>query len=170
MPFSGQNVVLTLSTHFSYSIHRQDYLNDLPAIVVYRSIYRANLPGTIFTWGQFWPSGIVACVCLSACVSVNPEFVRAINHHAFKLEPLNLDKMCKTTWLRSLLFWGPIDHDLQGQIEFQKPNLSHFELNHAIIHHLFKLEPPNLVKRCKPTCLWSVLFWGAIDCDLHGQI
>ena len=45
-------------------------------------------------------------VCLSVCVSVNPELVRAINHHAFKLEPPNLDKRCKTTWLRSLLFGG----------------------------------------------------------------
>ena len=65
----------------------------------------------IFTRGQFWPSGIVVacvclCVCLSVCVSVNPELVRAINHHAFKLEPPNLAKRCKTTWLRSILFLG----------------------------------------------------------------
>ena len=52
-------------------------------------IYAAS----IFTWAQFWPSSIVvACVCLFVCVSVNPELVRAINHHAFKLEPPNLEK------------------------------------------------------------------------------
>ena len=48
------------------------------------------------------------CVCLSVCVAVNPELVRAINHHAFKREPPNLDKRCKTTWLRPLLFWGAV--------------------------------------------------------------
>ena len=62
------------------------------------------------------PASVCLCVCLSLCVSVNPELVRAINHDAFKLEPPNLDKRCKTTWLRSLLFWGAIDLDLQGQI------------------------------------------------------
>ena len=62
------------------------------------------------------PASVCLCVCPSVCVSVNPELVRAINHHAFKLEPPNLDKRCKTTWLRSLLFWGAIDLDLQGQI------------------------------------------------------
>ena len=31
-------------------------------------------------------------VCLSVCVSVNPELVRAITHHVFMLEPPNLDK------------------------------------------------------------------------------
>ena len=62
------------------------------------------------------PASVCLCVCLSVCVSVNPELVRAINHHAFKLEPPNLDKRCKTTWLKSLLFWGAIDLDFQGQI------------------------------------------------------
>ena len=62
------------------------------------------------------PASVCLCVCLSVCVSVNPELVRAINHHAFKLEPPNLDKRCKTTWLRSLLFLGAIDLDLQCQI------------------------------------------------------
>ena len=125
----------------------------------------------VFTRGQFWPSGIVvACVCLSVCVSVNPELVRAINHHTFKIEPPNLDKRCKRTWLRSLLFWGAIDLDLQGQIQLEKPNVSLFQLVHAITHHIFKLEPSNLDKRCKPTCLWYLLFWRTIDHDLHSQI
>ena len=62
------------------------------------------------------PASVCLCVCLSVCVSVNPEIVRAINHHAFKLEPPNLDKRCKITWLRSLLFLMAIDLDLQDQI------------------------------------------------------
>ena len=68
---------------------------------------------------QFWPSGIVvACVCLCVCpyVCVNPLLVRAITHHPFKLGSPNLDHRCKRPWLRSLLFWGVIDLDLQLQI------------------------------------------------------
>ena len=74
---------------------------------------------SFFTRGQFWPSGIVvACVCLCVCpyVCVNPLLVRAITHHPFKLGSPNLDHRCKRPWLRSLLFWGVIDLDLQGQI------------------------------------------------------
>ena len=73
----------------------------------------------VFTRGQFWPSGIVvACVCLCVCpcACVNPQLVRAITHHPFKRGSPNLDHMCKRPWLRSLLFWGVIDLDLQGQI------------------------------------------------------
>ena len=57
-------------------------------------------PKTIFTQGQFWPSGIVvACVCPSVCVPV-----RTINRDPFKLESPNLDQRYKRPWLRSLLF------------------------------------------------------------------
>ena len=77
------------------------------------------LHNSIFTRGQFWPSGIVvACVCLCVCpcAFVNPQLVRAITHHPFKRGSPNLDHRCKRPWLRSLLFWGVIDLDLQGQI------------------------------------------------------
>ena len=83
----------------------------------------------LFTRGQYWPSGIVvACVCVSACLSVNHELVRAIIHQPFKLGSPNLDRRCKRTWLRSLLFCGVIDGDLQGQIELESQNLPHFWL------------------------------------------
>ena len=52
---------------------------------------------------------------LSVRLSVT-KFVRAITHHPFKLGSPNLDQRCKTPWFRSLLFWGPINLDLQGQI------------------------------------------------------
>ena len=60
----------------------------------------------------------------SVCVSVRPFvrvcgnhlLVRTITHHPFKLGSPNVDQMCKRPWLRSLLFWGVIDFDLQGQI------------------------------------------------------
>ena len=42
------------------------------------------------------------CVCLSVCLCVNHEFVRAITLHPFKLESPNLEHRCKTPWLRSL--------------------------------------------------------------------
>ena len=60
------------------------------------------------------------CVCVSVCV--NHLLVHAITRDLFKLGSPNLDHRCKRPWLRSLLFWGVIDHDLQGQ------NLPHFEL------------------------------------------
>ena len=80
---------------------------------------------TVFTRGQFWPSGIVVacvcvcvcvCVCLSVCLCVNHLLVRAITRDPFKLGSPNLDRRCKRPWLRSLLFLGAIDLDLQGQI------------------------------------------------------
>ena len=104
---------------------------------------------------------------LSLPLSVRPsvtKFVRAITHHPFKLGSPNLDQRCKTPWLRSLLFLGAINLDLQGQ------NLPHFELDRTITHHPFKLGSPNLDQRCKIQRLRSLLFWVAIDLDLHGQI
>ena len=53
---------------------------------------------------------------LSVCVCGKHLLVRAITCHAFKLESPNLDHKSKTPWLRSLLFWGVIDLELQGQI------------------------------------------------------
>ena len=57
-----------------------------------------------------------ASVCVSVCVCVNHLLVRAITWDLFKLGSPNLDQRCKRPWLRSLLFWGAIDLDLQGQI------------------------------------------------------
>ena len=69
----------------------------------------------------FWflPEASFALRVLSLPLSVRPsvtKFVRAITHHPFKLGSPNLDQRCKTPWLRSLLFWGSINLDLQGQI------------------------------------------------------
>ena len=110
---------------------------------------------------------VCPCVCQSVCVCINHLLVRAITHHLFELGLRNLDKRCKRPWLRTLLFWGAIDLDLQGQIWLKSPNLPHFELFHPITHHLLKLESPNLDHRCKTRWLRSPLFWGLIDVDLH---
>ena len=73
---------------------------------------------SVFTQGQYWPSGfVVACVCLCVRPCVNHELVRAITRDPFQLGSPNLDHRCKRPWLRSLLFWGVIDLDLQGQIK-----------------------------------------------------
>ena len=67
-----------------------------------------------------------------------------ITHQLFKLGPLNLDQRCEITWLRSLLFCGAIDHDLQGQIELKSKKLPHFELVRVTSHHRLKSKFPNL--------------------------
>ena len=73
----------------------------------------------------FYPRPVLAfgycrCLRLSVCVCVRPcvnhELVRAITHDPYQLGSPNLDRKCKRPWLRSLLFWGVIDLDLQGQI------------------------------------------------------
>ena len=84
------------------------------------------------------PASVCLCVRPSVYVCRKHLLVRAITHHPFKLESPNLEYRCKRPWLRSPLFWGVIDLDLQGQ------NLPHFELVRAITHHPFKLGPPNL--------------------------
>ena len=104
----------------------------------------------------FYPRPVLAfgycrCLRLSVRPSVSPsitKFVRAITHHPFELGSPNLDHRCKRPWLRSLLFLGVIDPDLQGQILLQSQNLPHFELVRLITHHPFKLGPPNLDQRC----------------------
>ena len=65
------------------------------------------------------PEASIGLRVLSLPASVRPsvtKFVRAITHHPFKLGSPNLDHRCKRPWLRSLLFLGVIDLDLQGQI------------------------------------------------------
>ena len=59
---------------------------------------------------------VCVCVCLCVCLCVNHEFVPGITLQPSKLESPHLEHRCKTPWLRSILFWGVIDLDLQGQI------------------------------------------------------
>ena len=89
-----------------------------------------------------------ASVCVCVCLCVNHLLFRAIIRDLFKLGSPNLDKRCKRPWLRSLLFWGAIDLDLQGQISLQTQNWPHFELVQTITHHLFWLGFPNLDNKC----------------------
>ena len=105
-------------------------------------------------WTEFLPEASFGLRVLSLPASVRPsvspsvtKFVRAITHYPFKQGSPNWDQRCKRPWLRSLLFCGTIDCDLQGQIELQTQNLPHFELVHAITHHQLQLQFPNLEQK-----------------------
>ena len=111
-----------------------------------------------------------ASVCVSVCLCVNHQFVRAITRHPFKLESPNLEHRCKTPWFRLLWFWGVIDPDLQGQIELESRILPHFELVRTITCHPFKLESPNLDQKCISVRYISLLICGMINIDFQGQI
>ena len=143
-----------------------------------------SYPRNVFWWNvievlKFLPEASfglrVLSLPASVCVSVRPSvrvcgnhlLVRAITRHPFKLGSPNLDHRCKRPWLRSLLFWGVIDLDLQGQIKLQSQKLPHFELLGTITHHLFKLGSPNLGKRCKIPGLRLLLTLGLIGLDLQ---
>ena len=68
------------------------------------------------------------CVCMCVCVSVNHQFVRTITCQPLKPQSPKLDQECETPWLRSFLFLGFIDPDLQGQIEPKSKDLLRFGL------------------------------------------
>ena len=80
------------------------------------------------------------------------ELVRTITHHSFKLGSPNLDQRCKIHWLRSLVIWVAIDHDLQGQIWLKKSNFLASPLLEIHNHHITTREPwlPRLLHR--PDC------------------
>ena len=126
----------------------------------------------VYTRGQFRPSVIViGCVCGSVCqcvsVCVNHELVRTVTHPLFKPGSPNLDQRCKTPWFRSLSFCEMIDRDLQGQIELESQILPNFELVRTITHKPFKLESPNLDRKCILALLRSLLILDLIGFYLH---
>ena len=60
-----------------------------------------------------------------------------------------------------------IDHDLQYQIYLESQNLPHFELVHTITPQPFKLESPNLNRKCILALSRSLLILDLIGFDLH---
>ena len=124
---------------------------------------------------DFYPRPILAfgyccclrvCVCVCVRVSVNHELVRAVIHQPFKLGSTNLDHKCKRPWLRSLLFFGTIDLELQGQIELKIQNLPYFELVRAISPHQLKSVFPNFGQKWILALFMSLLILGWIDLDV----
>ena len=134
-----------------------------------RSVASAVLDGFFLPEASFGLRvlSLPVSVCVSVCPCGNHLLVRAITHHTFKLGSPNLDHRCKRPWLRSLLFWGVIDLDLQGQIWLRSQKLPLFELVGRITHHLFKLGSPNLGQRCKIPGLRFLLILGLIGLDLQ---
>ena len=62
---------------------------------------------------------------------------------------------------------GMIDFDLQGQIKLESQILPHFDLVRTITHQPFKLESPNLDRKCILALLISVLILDLIGYELH---
>ena len=114
---------------------------------------------------------VFACICVSVCscvcVCVNHGLVRTITHHSFKLESPILEQRCKRPWLRCLLFLGMIDLDLQGQIKLESQILPHFELVCPITRQPFKLESPNLDRKCILALSRSLSILDLIGFDPH---
>ena len=164
----GRYIWLNVFVFESMYFYLYLYLNQTWAKYLYLYLYLKN--------PNFYPRPVLAfgycrCLRLSVCPSVrvcgNHLLVRAITRHPFKLGSPNLDHRCKRPWLRSLLFCGVIDLDLQGQIKLQSQKLPHFELLGTITHHLFKLGSPNLGKRCKIPGLRLLITLGLIGLDLQ---
>ena len=139
-----------------------------------RNMEWLNIPWETCPQLEFLPEASFGLRVLSLPASVRPsvspsvtKFVRAITHQPFKLGSPNLDQRRKRPWLRSLLFCGMIDHDLQGQIELQSKNLPHFELVHAITHHQLKSQFPNLEQKCILALFRSLPTLGLIEIDLQ---
>ena len=137
-----------LSTDTNYPIWRRQERRSKYAVQLASWQLRSNSPKT------------------SVCVWGKHLLVRAITHHPFKLGSPNSDNRCKRPWLRSLLFLGVIDLDLQGQIELQSQNLPHFELVHAITHHQLELQFPILEQKCILALFRSLPILGLVEIDL----
>ena len=135
----GMNWVCNLITHYNFLFPELNFTSGFCWIIHSSSIIcgeNSFVPG--FYLRPVLAFGYCRCLRLSVCVSVRPcvnhELVRTITHDPFQLGSPNLALRCKRPWLRSLLFWGVIDLDLQGQILLQSQNLPHFELVCAITH------------------------------------
>ena len=124
----------------------------------------------VMTWKHFLLSPASVCVCVYVCVSVNHQFLRTITCHPLKLQSPKLDQKCKTPRLRSLLFLGYIDLDLQGQIELKSKKFTPFlacEFVRAVSQYQMKWGFPNLDQKCILALLGSLLILGLIDLDLQ---
>ena len=135
---------------------------------------RRSSCSSYFCYYCFYPRPVLAfgyyhrlCLWVCVCVCINHEFVRTITHRPVKLGSPNLDQRCKTPWFGSLEFLGMIDLDLQGQIQLESQILPHFELVHTITYQPFKLESPNLDRKCILALSRSLLILELIGFDLH---
>ena len=129
-----------------------------------------------FTLGQHWSSDILVpcvclcvyvcmCVCVCSCVS-QPELVRTMTHHPFKIGSPNLDQSSKYFKIH-IFVWNFVALTLTFKV---KCNLKvHFEVACTKKHYLLKPLSPNLDQRCKTPWLRSPLLWGTWPLAL-GQL
>ena len=137
-------------------------MSSLVQIVICRLCSTKSMPN--HCW-QVVSRALKKCLCVF--VSIIHELVHAITHQPFKLGSPNWDQRYKRPWLRSLLFCGTIDRDLQSQIELSSQNSPHFELVCMTSHHRLKSRFPNLDQKCILALLRSLLILELID--LHLQ-
>ena len=107
-------------------------------------------------------SSAVSVGLWSVCVCINHELVRTITHRSFTLGSPDWDQRFKTPRFRTLLFFGMIDIDLQGQIWLENQSLPHFEIVCNVTHQPFKLESLNLDQKCILSLLRLVLIFTFI--------
>ena len=121
---------------------------------------------TFFTWGQFWPPGIVvACVRPSVCCQVCPrDNSTPVQARLTKFG----QKMQNTLAMVPIVFWGQSSLTLKVKFNLKVKIYPILSLSTQLTHHPFKLGSPNLEQRCKIHWLRSLLFWDAID--LQDQI
>ena len=103
-----------------------NFNGEKPSIALWHGCVIITLLSHHFYPGPVLAFGYCRClrlsVCVSICVCSNHMLVRAITHHPFEIGSPNVDHRCKRPWLRSILFWGVIDPDLQGQIQPSRSN------------------------------------------------
>ena len=166
---------LAQERHNSDALAKELHLSCINPAILFCTVYLMVFGAMVALFGSpFLPEASFGLRVLSLPASVRPsvrpsvtKFVRAITQYPFKLGLPNLNQRCLRPWLRSLLFCGTIDCDLQGQIELQSQNLPHFELVHAITRHQLKLQFPNLEQKCILALFRSLPILGLIEVDLQ---
>ena len=160
--------------HYWLKVKPKLVLYRYPVIYVIYHIY--EVISVAYKHISFYPRPVLAfgyChrlrlwVCVSVCVCVDHGLVRTITHWLFKLGSPNLDQRCKTPWFRSLLFLGMIDYELQGQIQLERQILPNYELVCTITHQPFKVESPNLNRKCILALSRYLSILDLIGFDLH---
>ena len=122
---------------------------------------------TSFYDSNLLPEASYGLQVLYVCVRQSSVFP---DDNLLKLQSPNLDQKCKTPWLRSLLFLGFIDLDLQGQIELKKSKFTPLwacKFVRAISQYQMKWGFQNLDQKCILVLFRSLMILGLIDNDLH---
>ena len=110
--------------------HKNNLWAMLLTIVGATSYHQWAMTQWLSKWYYFYPRPALAfgysrclclCVrvCLSVCLCVCQSLVHAVTRDPFKRGSLNLNKRCKRSWLRSILFLGAIDLDHRSNLTWK---------------------------------------------------